>query len=80
MKQVLALAAATLGLVACGCASGPVEPNERLEAVYSTGSNLPKKVRAGQETGVSTYDAEAAQRARDQMPQTPRPGLGNSGG
>ncbi len=74
MNKSLVLA---LCLVAAGCASGPVEPNERLEAQYVTGSNLPKKVKPGE---VTTYDAEALQRARDQMPQTPRPGLGNSGG
>ena len=77
MKPVLA--AALLAIVA-GCASNePVEVNERLEREYVTGSNIPKKSRPGEADGVSTYDKEALQRARDAAVQTPRPGLGNSG-
>jgi len=75
MKQVLA--AAVLALVAAGCASNePVEPNERLDREYVTGSNLPKKTRPGE---VTVYDKETVQRARDAAVQTPRPGLGNTG-
>ncbi|MBK8323130.1 MAG: hypothetical protein IPL06_10415 [Betaproteobacteria bacterium] len=73
----LVLSAAVLALLAAGCASNePVEPNERLDREYVTGSNLPKKSRPGE---VTTYDKEALQRARDAAVQTPRPGLGNSG-
>lgn len=75
MKSVLA--AAVLAIVASGCASTEtVEPNERLDREYVTGSNLPKKTRPGE---VTVYDKEALQRARDAAVQAPRPGLGNSG-
>jgi hypothetical protein len=72
MKPVLS--AAVLALVVAGCASNePIEPNERLDREYVTGSNLPKKTRPGE---VTTYDKETIQRARDAAVQAPRPGLG----
>jgi hypothetical protein len=75
MKPVLS--AVVLALLAAGCATNePIEPNERINAEYVTGSNLPRKTRPGE---VTTYDKEAVQRARDAAVQTPRPGLGNSG-
>jgi len=75
MKRVLS--AAVLALLAAGCASNePIEPSERHDREYVTGSNLPKKTRPSE---VTTYDKEAIQRARDAAAQTPRPGLGNSG-
>ena len=77
MKSVLA--AAALALVAGCAANEPVEVNERLDREYVTGSNIPKRVRPGEADGVSTYDKEALQRARDAAVQTPRPGLGNTG-
>jgi hypothetical protein len=73
----LVLSAAVLALLAAGCATNePIEPNERLNTEYVTGSNLPRKSRPGE---VTTYDKEAIQRARDAAVQAPRPGLGNSG-
>jgi hypothetical protein len=73
----LVLSAAVLALLAAGCATNePIEPNERLNTEYVTGSNLPRKSRPGE---VTTYDKETVQRARDAAVQTPRPGLGNSG-
>lgn len=77
MKPVLA--AALLALVAGCAANEPVEVNERLDREYVTGSNIPKRSRPGQAEGVSTYDKETIQRARDAAVQTPRPGLGNTG-
>lgn len=77
MKSVLAVAA--LALVAGCAANEPVEVNERLDREYVTGSNIPKRTRPGEAEGVSTYDKEALQRARDAAVQTPRPGLGNTG-
>ncbi|MBK7661052.1 MAG: hypothetical protein IPJ28_18950 [Betaproteobacteria bacterium] len=65
---------AVLALLAAGCASNePIEPNERLDREYVTGSNLPKKSRPGE---VTTYDKEAIQRARDAAVQAP-PGPGH---
>ena len=77
MKSVLA--AAALALLAGCAANEPVEVNERLDREYVTGSNIPKRTRPGEAEGVSTYDKEALQRARDAAVQTPRPGLGNTG-
>ena len=77
MKPVLA--AAVLALAVAGCATNePVEVNERLDREYVTGSNIPKKSRPGETAGVSTYDKETIQRARDAAVQTPRPGLGGT--
>jgi PBP1b-binding outer membrane lipoprotein LpoB len=73
----LVLSAAVLALLLAGCATHePIEPNERLNTEYVTGSNLPRKSRPSE---VTTYDKESVQRARDAAVQAPRPGLGNSG-
>jgi hypothetical protein len=66
-----ALAAATL---AAGCASteSSTEPSaERARGEYTTGSNIPRKSRGGAGDGVQTMDAEALERARNQMPASP---------
>jgi hypothetical protein len=73
MKKIL-LCAAAFASIAAGCAStqSTTEPAaERVE--YTTGSNIPKKTKAGAKDGVQVYDREAAERMRDQMPApTPR--------
>jgi hypothetical protein len=76
-KLMLCLAtAAVLG----GCAS--TEPvastNEATVREYPTGSNIPRKSRAGATDGVNSYDKEALERARDQAAQQVRPGLGGT--
>jgi len=77
MRKVLypLFAVATL---ATGCAT--VESNtvteEKEEVVYQTGSNIPRKHRAGAAEGVSAYDREALEKARQQTVPTVRPGLG----
>lgn len=59
MKRVLSVA--ILALLAASCASHePIEPNERLDREYVTGSNLPKKSRPGE---VTTYDGRDPARA-----------------
>ena len=53
----LVLSAAVLALLVAGCAANePIEPNERLNTEYVTGSNLPRKSRPSE---VNTYDQEA---------------------
>ncbi len=75
MKLALAAAVAA-AVLSAGCATHePVEPNERLNVEYVTGSNLPRKARP---TEVNAYDQEALQRAREAAVQAPRPGLGGS--
>ncbi len=72
-----------LATLAGGCATPEAgTPNEEVtERVYSTGSNIPKKQKAGATDGVTTYDKEAAERARDAAMgnAAPRPGLGAGG-
>lgn len=75
------LCAVAAASIATGCAStqSNTEPaTERVEREYATGSNIPKKSKAGAKDGVSVSDREALERARNQMPMTPRPGLGGS--
>jgi hypothetical protein len=77
MKKILLCAA--FASIAAGCASteSNTEPAaERVEREYTTGSNIPKKTKGGD--GVQVYDREALERARNQMPQTVRPGMGGS--
>jgi hypothetical protein len=74
MKKILLCAAACL---AAGCAStqSSNEPAaQRVEREYTTGSNIPRKSKGGD--GVQVYDREAAERARDAMPQLPPRGPG----
>ena len=82
MKKLLFVVSG-LAALASGCASPEAgAPNEDVvDRVYSTGSNIPKKQKSGATDGVTTYDKEAAERARDaaQGAQVPRPGLGGSG-
>ncbi len=77
-RCILALSIAVL---AAGCATTETAQNadDRAEVQYVTGSNIPRKGKAAADAGISTYDKEALQRARDAAVQTPRPGLGNSG-
>jgi len=80
MKKIL-LCAVALASIAAGCASteSSTEPaTGRVEREYTTGSNIPKKSKAGEGDGVKVTDREALERARNQMPMTPRPGLGGS--
>jgi hypothetical protein len=74
-----------MGIVAAcalaGCATDQTTAaSEPMAREYPTGSNIPRKRPADSTEGVSTYDKEALERARQQMPQAPRPGLGNTGG
>jgi hypothetical protein len=78
MKQqsfVFALACAMIA--GCAATQSNTEPvAEQVDRVYPTGSNIPKKTKSGE--NVQVYDREALERARTQMPQAPRSGLGNS--
>jgi Ni/Co efflux regulator RcnB len=77
MKKIL-LCAVAFASIAAGCAStqSSTEPaTERVEREYATGSNIPKKSKAGAD-GVRVYDREALDRARNEMPQMPRGGMG----
>lgn len=78
MKKLLLSAAVAAAL--SGCASNqPVASAEEVNArEYPTGSNIPRRARAGATDGVQAYDREALERARDQMQQAPRPGLGGT--
>ena len=78
MNKIL-LSALAAAAFAAGCATtqSSTEPAaERVDREYTTGSNIPKKTKPGE--GVQVYDREALDRARSQMPQTPRPGLGGT--
>lgn len=79
--QMYVLAAA-IALAASGCATTDTARNsdERVEREYVTGSNIPKKGKGTAEAGVTSYDKDAVQRARDSAYQAPRPGLGAGGG
>jgi len=79
MNKTLLLSALAAAAISAGCATteSATEPAaERTEATYTTGSNIPKKTKSGE--NVQVYDREALDRARQQMPQTPRPGLGGT--
>ena len=78
MKKILLLSAVAAAAISAGCATteSTTEPAaERVNREYTTGSNIPKKKT---DENVQVYDREALDRARQQMPQTPRPGLGGS--
>jgi hypothetical protein len=78
MKNLLTLCALAAATLAAGCATP--EPAASTEAVaqreYPTGSNIPRKRAPGDADGVSSYDKEALERARNEQYQTARPGLG----
>jgi len=79
MKKILSCAVAIAAAALAGCATQ--QPTASVEEVaareYPTGSNIPRKGRSGVD-GVKTYDREELERARAQMPQTPRGGLGGT--
>ena len=76
MKNLLLCAAAIAALSGCA-ANQPVASVEEVNArEYPTGSNIPRRGRAGATDGVQSYDREALERAREQAQQMPRPGLG----
>lgn len=79
MKNLL-LSIAAASALAAGCAAE--QPSTSTEPVaqreYPTGSNIPRK-KSDSPDGVSTYDREALEKARDAQYQTPRPGLGKGG-
>ena len=80
MNKILPSALFAAAAIAAGCAAtqSNTEPaTERVEREYTTGSNIPKKTKPGAE-GVQVYDREALERARNQMPQVPRGGLGGT--
>ena len=78
MKAILVLSALAAAIVLPGCAAN--EPAAATESVaqreYPTGSNIPRKRAPNEADGVSTYDKEALERARNEQYQVPRPGLG----
>ena len=80
MKTLLFCMAAASALAA-GCATE--QPSTSTEPVaqreYPTGSNIPRKKSGDSADGVSAYDREALEKARDAQYQTPRPGLGKGG-
>jgi hypothetical protein len=76
----LLLAALCAGFLA-GCAANdaPQNADDRVERQYVTGSNIPKKSRPGADTGVTQYDRESFERARDTQYQAPPPTAGKGG-
>jgi hypothetical protein len=80
MKKILTLCALAAATLLSGCAAPePVAATEAMsKREYPTGSNIPRKRAPGEADGVSTYDKEALERARNEQYQTPRPGLGGS--
>ena len=77
MKTLLSCAVAAAS-IASGCATteSNTEPRaDREVREYTTGSNIPKRTPASE---VKVYDREELERARDRMPQAPRPGLGGT--
>ena len=81
MKKILFVVSG-LAVLAAGCATPEAgAPNEDvIDRVYTTGSNIPRKEKAGSADGVTTYDKEAAERARDTQVTTPRPAYGQQPG
>lgn len=77
MKKILFPVAALVFLA--GCAAGPASTTastEKDEAVYTTGSNIPKKVRAG-DPQQQTLSKEEWERQKERGVAMPNP---NSGG
>ncbi len=82
MKMILTCALAATAFATFGCASPETstDPGERLEREYATGSNIPRKSKAGTADGVQVYDKEAVERARSTAPQAPPAPMGGGGG
>ena len=78
MKKLLLCAAAAAALGGCAANQPIASTDEATVREYPTGSNIPRKSKAGSTDGVSTYDREALERARDQAAQQVRPGLGGT--
>lgn len=80
MKKILTLCALAAATLLSACATNePAAANEAVaQREYPTGSNIPRKRAPGEADGVSTYDKEALERARNSQYQTPRPGLGGT--
>jgi hypothetical protein len=78
MKKILFCAAAAAVLGGCAANQPVASTEEATVREYPTGSNIPRKSRAGATDGVNTYDKEALERARDQSAQQVRPGLGGT--
>jgi hypothetical protein len=80
MKKFLALSAMAAAMVLSACATGgtTAATEQVSQREYPTGSSIPRKRAPGEAEGVQTYDREAIDRARDQMPSTARPGLGGT--
>jgi len=76
MKKLLMCAAALAALGGCAANQPMASTDEATAREYPTGSNIPRKSKAGSADGVSTYDREALERARSTAQQAPRPGLG----
>ena len=76
MKKILMCAAALVALGGCAANEPMASTEEATTRDYPTGSNIPRKSKAGSADGVSTYDREALERARSTAQQAPRPGLG----
>ncbi|APV51219.1 hypothetical protein BWI17_16945 [Betaproteobacteria bacterium GR16-43] len=77
MKKILFPVAALVFLA--GCAAAPASTatsSEKEEAVYTTGSNIPKKVRSGDPT-MQTMSKEEWERQKERGVAMPNP---NSGG
>ena len=78
MKKILYCAVAAAALSGCATTQQPTASAEEVAArEYPTGSNIPRKGRSAAD-GVKAYDREDLERARSQMPQTPRGGLGGT--
>jgi hypothetical protein len=75
---VLSLMASAMALGACATNEPAAATEQVSQREYPTGSNIPRKRDAGATDGVQTYDKEALERARNEIPQTPRGGLGTS--
>jgi hypothetical protein len=78
MKKILLCAAVFAALGGCAANEPVASTDEATVREYPTGSNIPRKSKAGATDGVSAYDREALERARSQAPQSARPGLGGT--
>lgn len=79
MKKILSCVFAASVLGGCATVDSNAPAQEREEAVYRTGSNIPTRQKAGEADGVKTYDRGALERERQQTVPTVRPGLGGGG-
>jgi outer membrane lipoprotein-sorting protein len=76
MKKILFPVAALVFLAGCAADSATTATSEKDEAVYTTGSNIPKKVRSGDPTQ-QTLSKEEWVRQKERGVALPNP---NSGG